>query len=233
MSLRSHVNVNRSLFTLIELLVVIAIIAILAAILLPALNSARMRGASAACTSQLKQIATGTLTYISDYDDYIPYGQDQAGLSHGWKGLATVNSPAWYCRVAPYVGMTAKDQSNLVDAKPGNVFDCPQDDGTAINDRYVSYSVNLYVGQNGPALGNNVKSAKINQIKFPGKKNFAIDIKKAISPPFLFDAFARTWLTDRHNGYSNYMLFDGHVETAYAGVMSAGFNPGRTGKPYF
>ena len=68
-----YTGVKQSCFTLIELLVVIAIIAILAAILLPALNSARERGRGAACMNNAKQIASAMLMYLDTSDDNFPF----------------------------------------------------------------------------------------------------------------------------------------------------------------
>lgn len=59
-------------FTLIELLVVVAIIAILAALLMPALSSAREKGKQAVCANNLRQIALVFRVYAEDHEGFFP-----------------------------------------------------------------------------------------------------------------------------------------------------------------
>ena len=57
-------------FTLIELLVTIAVIAILAALLLPALSSARTRAMTVSCSSNQKQLALFVISYTADNNEF-------------------------------------------------------------------------------------------------------------------------------------------------------------------
>jgi len=84
-------------FTLAELLIVISIVALLMAIMIPALATARSRGRTLVCKSNLRQLLLAGIGYATENNGaYVPAASDMwdnAGL-HRWHGVReTLDDP--------------------------------------------------------------------------------------------------------------------------------------------
>ena len=109
-------------FTLIELLVVIAIIAILAAMLLPALASAKAKAQRIKCTNNQHELGMGFIMFAGDHNDMLPpaaYGVDN-DVQYTWDG--------W---IDSYIGGHAPESALEMSVRPLQyclgILKCPAD----------------------------------------------------------------------------------------------------------
>jgi len=175
-------------FTLIELLVVIAIIAILAAILLPALNSARERGRSASCISQLKNLNHKLIFYLDANEDFYPYSS--------WNQ----NAEDWWWRVM--------DVWTSAGVSSGEQCQCPSasaSEGSFAISARINYGMNYY-------LGNNTRY-KSGQIKSPSSTMIMADTKNNLHPSWGGKGGTSVGEASmRHNTRANMFCADGHAD---------------------
>ena len=159
----TRTRVARGGFTLIELLVVIAIIAILAAMMLPALNKAKMKAQGIQCVSNLRQLTLAWRMYTEDANDRLIYANDDGfGLPYSTAAPDphSENLSAWTWSMMdsfpdnpynwdPTADITLRPLWQFLNN--AGVYKCPSDHSSAEHDgtktpRVRSYSMNLFLG---------------------------------------------------------------------------------------
>ena len=217
-------------FTLIELLITTAIIAILAALLFSAGKTLVMRGESAGCLANLRQLAAGCIAYSGDND---------GRLVPMYNGTNT-----WRSFIAPYIGISVNKETK-------NPYQCPADPNRQLYAKGIlsgngyapsSYGINFYWA---PLLSSlrlhdyttYAPGRRQSAIKCPSQMIFLCDLAKVANPSDPIEkwkvsgaagnpGYARfpsdagfyggdSWdIYPRHGGtLANVVFYDGHAST--------------------
>jgi len=215
-------------FTLIELLVVIAIIALLAAMLLPALSSAKGKAKRIQCLSNLRQQVVANHFYTSDnggkFFSHPTKVLDAVWAYANYGGKQGTEYPGQLRVMNQYVTVAANVGTNNGGA--ALVFFCPADNGTqagecwparqpTIYDRFgSSYIYNSDANNNDGKKG--LVGKRIEQVRNPAK-TFVVEDNSFAAFFGNCNPFEKTfWHDKRKLGMGGAAFVDGHV--AYTGV---------------
>jgi len=186
-------------FTLIELLVVIAIIGILAALLLPAVNTTKLRAKRITCVNHLKQIGLGFQMFAHEHDGKLPMqvstrdggteelisptNEESADFTSAYRHLQTLSNEL----VTPKILVCAMDARLAAGNFP------------SLKNTNVSYFVNV-----------RAESGKSTSI-LAGDRNLSADGSGQTVLRLDANHYLR-WTAELHRFKGNLLFADGHVE---------------------
>jgi prepilin-type N-terminal cleavage/methylation domain-containing protein/prepilin-type processing-associated H-X9-DG protein len=189
----------RGAFTLIELLVVIAVIAILAAMLLPALSSAKQKAHDTKCLSNLRQVGQATFMYCQDADDSLPFA---------WYNEPDPKANSFYALLQPHVYGRGFD--GYLDFESG-VFLCPirlKEPRPTNNPIRISYGMNAFNSVEFP----NPRTQRLARAQAAESSATVLvaDIAYTHNHPPL-ESLQSYHVGYKHRGRANILFYDGHV----------------------
>jgi prepilin-type N-terminal cleavage/methylation domain-containing protein/prepilin-type processing-associated H-X9-DG protein len=171
-------------FTLIELLVVVSIIGLLVAILIPTLSKARAAAKATTCTTRLRSIGQGMISYANEYEDVLPPGR----MPKPW--VVPVEGGLKY---RPTFLMMMESQIGIPPFKqPLEAKDMVDDDGQPgdrqnyANETYVCPEVPDWVDERNGCYGYNYQFLGNSRLRDPdvptSYKNWAVFLSRIKSP---------------------------------------------------
>ena len=211
-------------FTLIELLVVIAIIAILAAMLLPALSSARESAKATACVNNAASLGKYTRMYADDNNDWVPLAKYGTGSGFTPYYSAKLGG-AWYMQIAPYAGWNSKSHITLKDMPSNHALECPSRETSEdqVAGAKINFAPTMSLFTNCPSYtvdGTTCLRMNYAQMIDPSGLIFVLDAAVPANPyalniSKLKEAADANFGVPLHQGNNSYSatFFDGHSES--------------------
>lgn len=195
---------------MLELLVVIGVIVVLTVLIIPGIKMATTKVKTSGCAANLRQIHIALMAYAADNNGFIPGASDRWGPP---------NPNTWCMLVWSYAGYNSdRLTTNSFDSsgtQPKNIFHCPANATgfripptvTEVNSHKYSYGLN-----SGP-MGDNQTGwqtpCPLARIKSPSQTVILSEASYCLGSRMGYIYYQGLI---PHNGASNFLFFDGHVE---------------------